>query len=146
MRWEDSITIEAPADRVWQLTIDVTNWPTLSPKTMQRVERLDDGPFGLGSSARIKQPGQPAAVWTVTQFDAGRRFVWHTRRMGLTLVATHHVEDLGPRCRNTLVVEATGRGSGLFGRVIGPLLLRTIATENACFKREAERADRDRIA
>lgn len=142
MKWEDTVTIEAPAERVWRLNIDVTNWPTVTPTTMHKVERLDDGPFQVGSSARIKQPAQVPAVWTVTRFEAGREFSWQTRRMGLTMTGTHVLQDLGSSCRNTLIIEVTGPGSGIFGRILGPLLRRTIATENACFKKEAERVDR----
>jgi uncharacterized membrane protein len=142
MRWESTVTIEAPADRVWQLNVEVESWPAITPTTMQRVERLDDGPFGLGSSARIKQPGQTSAVWTVTRFEDGREFAWQTKRMGMVMTGTHRLEDLGGRRHNTLVLEVTGPGSGIFGRVIGPLLRKTIATENACFKREAERIHR----
>jgi len=58
------------------------------------------------------------------------------------MTGVHLLEDLGPRCRNTLRLEFVGPGSGLLGRVLGPLLLRTIATENVCFKKEAERAER----
>jgi uncharacterized membrane protein len=141
MRWEDTITIQAPADRVWQLNIDVANWPTLTPTTMQRVELIDDGPFGLGSSARIKQPAQTAAVWTVTRFEPGREFAWQTKRMGMTMRGIHTLEALDTGCRNTLVIEIIGPGAGIVGRLFGGQIRRTIVTENACFKQEAERAD-----
>lgn len=141
MRWEDTVTIQAPADRVWQLNIDVANWPTLTPTTMRRVERLDDGPFGLDSSARIKQPGQAAAVWTVTRFEPGREFAWQTKRMGMTMTGVHVLEPLATGCRNTLAIEITGPGSGVFGRLFGGMIHRAITTENACFKKEAERVD-----
>jgi len=36
---------------------------------MTSVERLDDGPITLGSRARVKQPGQRPAVWTVTELE-----------------------------------------------------------------------------
>ena len=141
MRWDDTVTIQAPVDRVWHLNVDVTSWPTLTPTTMRRVERLDDGPFGLGSSARVKQPAQAAAVWTVTRFEPGREFAWQTTRMGMTMTGIHVLEELDDGCRNTLAIEVVGPGSGIVGRLFGGLIRRTIATENACFKKEAERAD-----
>jgi uncharacterized membrane protein len=137
MRWENTVLIEAPADRVWQLTIDVTNWPSLTP-TMQRVERLDDGPIRVGSSARIKQPGQTPAVWTVTRIDAGHEFTWQTRRMGMTMTGSHIVEDAGDRCRNTLTIDITGPTSGLFGIVFGGVIRKSLDTENAGFKSKAQ--------
>jgi uncharacterized membrane protein len=137
MQWETSTGIDAPASRVWELTVDVAAWPEFTP-TMQRVERLDDGPFGPGSSARIKQPGQAPAVWTVTRFEAGRSFSWQTRRMGLTMTGSHLVTPRDDGCVNTLGIELTGRGSRLFWLLLGPLLRRSIVTENAGFKRKAE--------
>lgn len=141
MRWETSTQIDAPASLVWELTVDVAAWPTFTP-TMRRVERLESslehGPFGAGSSARIKQPGQAPAVWTVTRFEAGRSFSWQTNRMGLTMTGSHLVTPQGDGCVNTLSIELTGRGSRVFWFLLGPLLRRSIVTENAGFKRKAE--------
>ena len=81
MRWTHSVSIDAPAAVVCALTTDVAGWPRLSP-TMQSVQRLDEGPLRVGSSARIKQPGQRAVVWTVTRLEPGREFSWHTVRRG----------------------------------------------------------------
>jgi len=53
--------------------------------TVQRVERLDAGPLRVASSARIKQPAQTPAVWTVTRLEPTREFTWETRRLGLRM-------------------------------------------------------------
>jgi uncharacterized membrane protein len=138
MQWEDTATIDAPAATVWRLTIDLANLPSLTP-TMQSVERLDDGPLRVGSRARIKQPGQAPAVWTVTAVEEGRMFVWQTRRLWMTMVGGHRVEELGGGAsRNTLTLELTGPGSGLLGRMIGSAVRKAISTENAGIKAAAE--------
>jgi hypothetical protein len=139
MRWENSIAIEAPAQRVWDLTIDVTNWPAVTP-TVQKLERLEPGPMHLGSRARIKQPGQTSAVWTVTRFVPGREFAWQTKRMGVTMTGSHLVEPTESGCRNTLAIDVAGRGARLFGMLFGPLLRKAIATENVAFKTVAQQA------
>jgi hypothetical protein len=92
----------------------------------------------LGSRARLKQPGQLPAVWTVTEFEAGRRFVWETRRMWMRLTGVHVVDKVGDRSRNRLEVELVGAGSGLLGRLISGQVNRALASENAAFKAEAE--------
>jgi uncharacterized membrane protein len=137
MRWENSVDIEAPASRVWQLTEDVESWPTMTP-TITSVKRVDGGPLRIGSQARIKQPAQSLALWTVTELEPGRRFTWATRRMGLTMVGSHAVTGGGGACRNTLTLDVEGRGSRVFGLLFGALMRRTLATENAGFKRYAE--------
>jgi hypothetical protein len=139
MRWENALTIEATVDTVWRLTVDVENWPSVSPKTITSVVRLDEGPLRVGSRARIVQPGQPAAVWTVTRLDAGHDFTWQTARMGITIVGSHRLEPVGEHCRNTLAVAVSGRGSRLFGWLFGGLLRRAIRLENAGFRDAARR-------
>ncbi|MEU8077814.1 SRPBCC family protein [Catellatospora citrea] len=138
MRWEDALVIDAPADVVWALTADVEQWPAATP-TMTRVIRLDEGPLRVGSQARIKQPGQAEAVWTVTAFDEGRGFTWQTDRMGLTVIGSHQVEPVGEGCRNTLGIEVRGRGAGLFWALLGSLLRRAVRTENRGFRDAAQR-------
>jgi len=140
MRWESSVLIDAPASLVWQLTIDVANWPSFTP-TVRRVERLDDGPMRVGSTARIKQPGQTSAVWTVTRVVPEREFTWQTRRMGLTMVGSHALTTVGSQCRNTLSIDVAGPGSRLFGLMFGGLLGTSLQTENAGFKARAERSN-----
>jgi uncharacterized membrane protein len=137
MRYDSTVTIEAPADVVWRLTVDVTNLPALTP-TMTRVVRLDEGPMHVGSQARIKQPRQPEAVWTVTRLEEGHEFVWRTQRMGLTMTASHHVERLGDRSRNTLALDVDGRGASLFGWFLGRNIRKALETENAGFQTRAE--------
>ena len=61
MQLEHSITIPAPQDVAWAVTVDVERWPEWTP-TMQSVERLERGPFGVGSTAKIKQPQLPPAT------------------------------------------------------------------------------------
>ena len=71
--YEHSIDIDATPAIVWAHTIDVESWPQTFP-TVTTVERLDDGPLRVSSRARIKQPGQPHRVWTVTEIEAQHRF------------------------------------------------------------------------
>jgi uncharacterized membrane protein len=137
MRFENTIEIDAPADRVWALTTDVESWPAITP-TITKVERLDDGPFRAASTARVKQPGQRAKVWTVTAFDPDHSFTWEARLLGAQMTASHTVTPTGSGASNTLVLDVTGPGSGLVGRLVGRQISKALATENASFKRVAE--------
>jgi uncharacterized membrane protein len=137
MRIETQLDIRAPIERVWDLTVDVEALPSVTP-TMTRVERLDDEPLGVGSRARIKQPRQPAAVWTVTRFDRPHVFEWQTKLLSITITGGHRLETVANGCRNTLSVELAGFGSGLAGRLLGSTLRRAIETENQGFRAAAE--------
>lgn len=105
---------------------------------MTRIERLDTGPLVVGSQARVKQPGQRAAVWTVTALAPGRSFTWTARTLGIEFAGTHEVVPVGDACTNVLVLELTGRGAPVLGRLLAPVLRRAIRQENAGFKTRAE--------
>ena len=86
--YEHRIDIDASPAIVWARTIDVASWPQMFP-TVTSVERLDDGPLRVGSRARIKQPGQPHRVWTVTEIEPEHRFVWTTQATGFAMSGKH---------------------------------------------------------
>lgn len=141
MHLQDELLIHAPVERVWALTVDVERWPEATP-TMTEVTRLDDGPLGVGSQARIKQPAQSARVWTVTRLDEPTSFEWATTLGPLRLRGGHHLSGEGDACRNRLTLDVEGFGSGLFGLVAGRTLRKAIATENEGFKSVAEAGSR----
>jgi hypothetical protein len=97
------------------------------------VERLDSGPLGVGSRARLKQPGQRAAVWTVTRFEPDTDFEWSTTFLGIRMAGRHHLESADGGTRNRLSVEITGFGSGMLAKVVGGRIAEAIATENRGF-------------
>lgn len=138
MKLEHTVQIDAPVEVVWALTEDVEGWPAITP-TMTSVERLDDGPLGVGSQARIKQPGQGARTWTVTRFEPGRTFAWSAKALGALMEGSHHLSE-GPSggCVNRLELEITGATASVVGRLLGGQLLKAITTENEGFKRSAE--------
>ena len=107
MHWENTTEIDTPVDAMWAITLDVDALPDISP-TMTAVERLTPGDLAPGSEVRIKQPGQPARVWTVTTVEAPHRFVWQTKVGPATMVATHALEATGDGAtRNTLRIDLT---------------------------------------
>lgn len=142
MEWTHTQTIDAPADLVWGLTTDVTAWPQYMP-TVQSVERLDEGPLRVGARARIKQPGQRTALWTVTELTPGRTFSWRSERRGVAMTGSHLVEADGAGARSTLTLTMSGPLAPVLGPLLGPLMRRVLRTENACFAERAQRqADR----
>jgi uncharacterized membrane protein len=136
MYYEEATLIDAPVDLIWRLTTEVGDWPAFMP-TVQRLERLDAGPLRVGSTARIKQPGQSAAVWTVTRLEPMRESTWETRRMGIRMTGRHLLEPAGSGTRNTLVLETGGPGSGVFSALFGGLMRSSIHQEAAAFARQA---------
>lgn len=137
MEISHTTTIAAPIERVWQLTIDLEALPSVTP-TINRVERLDEGPVHVGTRARLEQPGLPPRVWLVEELDAPHRFSWATSLFGVRMVGVHDLEAVDDqRCRLTLRVVFEGRGGALLGRLSRRSLARTLATEAAGFARAA---------
>lgn len=136
MRIEHSLDIPAPVATVWDLTTDVERLPDLSP-TMTSVERLDGGPLSVGSRVRIRQPGQPARTWTVTELDPERRFEWSTTALGSTMTGVHELQPIDGGTRNTLAVELDGWSSRLVGALLRGTFRRAIAKENEGFRTAA---------
>jgi uncharacterized membrane protein len=123
---------------VWGLTADVEGWPSVTP-TMTSIEKVSDGPMGLGSSARVKQPAQRAAVWTVTAFAPNELFEWTTSVWGVHMTGRHELTPTDHGTRNVLVLDVTGPGSGLLTKLVGKKMRQSIAKENRGFKEHAER-------
>src|SRR5262245_43807285 len=108
MHYQASAAIAAPIDLVWSTLLDVEEWPA-STASITSVERLDTGPFGPGSRARVKQPRLPTMVWTVTDVQPGREFTWIVKSPGVTTIATHRLTaGPGDSVSLTLSIDRVG--------------------------------------
>ncbi len=135
---ERVIDIAAPRERVWAAMSDVERWPEWTASVM-RVERLDQGPFGVGSRARVRQPRFPAAVWTVTVLEPGRFFEWRSPAPGLQSVGGHRVDDAGDGAsRVTLSLDWSGPLAPVMRLLFGRLSRRYVEMEAQGLKRRCE--------
>lgn len=136
---EHTTTIAAPPERVWAVLVDVERWPEHIP-TVDSVERLDDGPFTVGSSARLRQPKLPEAVWTVTELTDGTSYTWESRSPGVLGVASHVVEPHPGGTRLTLAVSVSGPLAGIGWLMTKARAKRYVETEAASIKKVAEQS------
>lgn len=108
MRFETSIEIDAPQQRVWDVITDIEAWPRRI-ETVDHVELLSSPPLGVGSKVRLKQPKLPEGTWDVTAWDEPSWFEWRQSTGGVTSVAGHRVEAIGEgRSRLTLTIDMKG--------------------------------------
>ncbi|ADB30818.1 cyclase/dehydrase [Kribbella flavida DSM 17836] len=137
MRFEHSITIDAPAERVWAVFSDVARWPEWLP-TVDAVERLDEGPLRVGSRARIRQPKLAVAVWEVTHFKDGEYFEWVSRGPGIRTTGGHRVVSTpaGTVATGTIIQE--GPLAWLLGRLYAKLTDQYVALELETLKKVTE--------
>ena len=109
MRFEKSVEIDAPQQRVWDVLSDLEAWPQRI-ETVDFVEVLTPPPLSRGSRVRLKQPKLPEGTWDVTTWDAPSYFEWTQKTGGIRSVAGHRVEALGEgRARLTLTLDMQRR-------------------------------------
>ena len=108
MRFETSVEIDAPPQRVWDVLSDLEAWPRRID-TVDLVELLTPAPITTGSRVRLKQPKLPEGIWDITVWDAPSYFEFTQTTGGITSVAGHRVEALGAsRARLTLTLDMRG--------------------------------------
>jgi uncharacterized membrane protein len=138
MRFERSIDIDAPQQRVWDVLTDLEAWPQRI-ETVDTIELLTAPPLGEGSRARLKQPKLPEGVWEITVWDAPTYFEWTQKMTGTTTAAGHRVDALGDgRSRLTLTLDMRGLLFTIIGRVYRDLTNRYVGLEAEGMKRAAE--------
>jgi uncharacterized membrane protein len=138
---ENSVTtaVDAPADAVYQLFIDVERWPEMTA-SISEVRRTDSGPLRVGSEAVVRQPRLPRARWRVTELVPGRTFTWETSAGGITTAGRHQVEPDGQRSVITLTLTQHGPLAWLAEVLSGRLARKHLAMEADGFRRTAEAA------
>lgn len=143
--YQTSITVHAPVERVWEVLVDVENWPGLTA-SMTSVRPLDGNSDGnsdgdgvaVGNRFAVEQPKLRKSVWTVTAVDEGSRFSWESAGPGVTTSGDHLIQPDGDGTRLTLVISQRGLLSGLVGLVAGGLTRRYMEMEADGLKKGSE--------
>ena len=140
MRFEATIDVAAPAERVFGVYTDVEHWPDWTA-SVTSVERLDQGPLRVGSRARIKQPRLPVTVWEVTGLVPGRSFTWVARGPGIVSTGSHAVSPMAgeDRVKVTASLEQAGPLGPFLGFLTRRLTDRYLDTEVRGIKAYCER-------
>ena len=132
-----AIDVKAPRDAIVAALFDVERWPEWTP-TVTSARRLDEGPFTVGSKARIEQPKLLPAVWRVIELDAERGFAWVTQNRGLEMKAEHWVDAGVAGSRVSLSFQFSGLLGSLAGWLYGGLSERYMATEAEGLRKRCE--------
>jgi uncharacterized protein YndB with AHSA1/START domain len=133
-----AVNIDAPPEKVFAVLCDVERWPEWTP-TMTRVQRLDQGPFAVGSVAQVRQPKLRPTVWKVTELEA-QNFTWVANAPGLRMKAGHAVERLRLGSRVELSFEISGFMGPVVSLVYGGLIEEYVTTESLKLKQRVESA------
>ncbi|QAY69410.1 SRPBCC family protein [Xylanimonas protaetiae] len=130
MRYDTTVDIAASPDAVWGVLEDVEAWPRWT-RSMTSVRRTAAGHLLPGEHVKVRQPGLPAADWTVTAVDPGASFTWVSKSPGVTTSGTHVVAPTASGSRVTLTIEQHGPLAPLVGVMLGGKTRRFVEIEAA---------------
>jgi uncharacterized membrane protein len=134
---EQAISINAPPAKVWDVMADVENWPRWT-ESVTKIERLDSGPFAVGSRAKIKQPRLPEVIWEVIDLEPSSYFAWRASSRGVTTVGGHRVAASDGGSTVTLTIDQGGPMSWLASLLFGGMSRRYVDMEAQGLKRYCE--------
>ncbi|OLT28967.1 hypothetical protein BJF79_10705 [Actinomadura sp. CNU-125] len=138
MRFEITVDVAAPPERVWSILTDVERLPDLTP-SMEHVELLD-GPLRRSARARVRQPRLAPAVWTVTEFTEHESFTWESRTAGVTTTGGHLVRPAPGGATLRLTLVQVGPLAPLLGLLLGRRARAYVTMEANGVKKAAESA------
>ncbi|MDE3719948.1 SRPBCC family protein [Nocardiopsis sp. N85] len=122
MRFEKSIHIEAPRQRVWHVLTDIEAWPRVI-RLVEVVEVVASPPLEVGGTVRLRE--LPEGLWDITVWDTPAYFEFAQKADGATTVVCHRVDALGGD-RSHLMLNLEMRG--LMVAVISVLPKKTTRT------------------
>ena len=89
--------IDAPAEAVWKVLVDLDAWPRWGPSVSGAD--LDGDELILGATGHVRTAVGVVLPFTITEFEAGRRWAWTVAGIPAT---THTVEPVGDGCRASM--------------------------------------------
>ncbi|MBA4179128.1 MAG: hypothetical protein C0506_00930 [Anaerolinea sp.] len=137
MRFEQTFQIAAPVETVWGVLSDIERYPEWAA-AFQKVEFPAGKTLAKGLAVKLWVKGAPPSTWTVTRFEACRRFAWETTARGVHSVGDHIIEPVGDGTRLTLSIETSGFMARLFAPMIKKVTTRNVGLEGNGLKARAE--------
>jgi len=110
MRFESSIDINAPVEKVWALIDKLEEWPQWMP-SLKKIERVSKGPLTAGSqlSVTAKVSGLTVILlMTIIDFVPERTVVMQGKALGTNLTRFYNLEPVNGKTKVTIGGEVSG--------------------------------------
>jgi hypothetical protein len=105
--FETSRHIAVPMRQMWEVPFDVARWPEWTP-TVDSVERLDAGPFGVGACQGAAAQAASGRCGRSPRASTAGSFMWEAKGPRMKTIARHEVVTDGAGSMVTLSLEQTG--------------------------------------
>ena len=110
MRFESSIEINAPAEKVWALIDKLEGWPQWMP-SIKKIERVSQGPLMVGSqlSVTAKVSGLTVTLlMAITEFVPERNVVMEGKALGTKLTRFYTLGPVNGKTKVTIGGDVSG--------------------------------------
>jgi carbon monoxide dehydrogenase subunit G len=110
MRFESSIEINAPTQKVWALIDKLEEWPQWMP-SIKKIERVSKGPLMVGSQLAVtaKVSGLTVTLlMTITEFVSERTVVMKGKSLGTNLTRFYNLEPVNGKTKVTIGGDVSG--------------------------------------
>jgi carbon monoxide dehydrogenase subunit G len=110
MRFESSIEINAPAERVWAMIDKLEEWPQWMP-SIKKIERLSKGPLTVGSQLSVTATVSGLTVtllMIITEFVPERTVVMQGKALGTSLTRFYTLEPVNGKTKVTIGGDVSG--------------------------------------
>jgi len=110
MRFESSVEINAPVEKVWALTGKLEEWCQWTP-SIKKIERVSKGPLGVGSKLAVttKISGLTVTLlMTITEFAPERNVVLEGKALGTELTRFYTLEPVDRKTKVTIGGDVSG--------------------------------------
>ncbi|MGH8926184.1 MAG: SRPBCC family protein [Acidimicrobiia bacterium] len=128
MRIEESIVINRPSEEVFAFFLDRRN----DKRWMETVESSEwtdgEGPVALGKRGRIVMhtPRRTEFDDEVTEYEPGRRVGHRMVSDSMIMFTACYADPISDGTRATVVFEPERLPGGSFGKLVAPLVARTV--------------------
>ena len=110
MRFESSIDINVPAEKVWALIDKLEEWPQWMP-SIKKIERVSKEPLTVGSQLSVTAEVSGLTVtllMTITEFVPERSVVLEGKALGTKLTRFYTLEPVNGKTKVTIGGDVSG--------------------------------------
>jgi len=110
MKFESSVEINAPVEKVWTLVDHLEEWPQWMP-SIKKIKRVSEGPLTIGSQLSVTARVSRLTVkllMTVSEFIPERAVVMEGKALCTKLTRFYTLEPVNGKTKATIGGEVSG--------------------------------------